>query len=62
MLKREDDNDVDDEVKSTVPSQNCATAKLSAEESLPRLGIYSSPLISAVRCEGQEIDGQRNTY
>jgi hypothetical protein len=35
MLKRGDDNndEVDDEVRTTVPSQNCATATQSTEES-----------------------------
>jgi hypothetical protein len=32
MLMRGDDDDVD-EVRTTVPSQNCATATLSTEES-----------------------------
>ncbi len=37
MLKREDnDDEVDDEVRTTVPSQNRATATLSTEESFLR--------------------------
>jgi hypothetical protein len=33
MLKRGDyDDEVDDEVRTNVPSQNCATATLSTEE------------------------------
>jgi hypothetical protein len=33
MLKKEDDGDVDDEVRTAVPWQNCVTATLSTEES-----------------------------
>jgi hypothetical protein len=38
MLKKGDDDDdeVDDEVRNTVPSQNCATATLSTEETILR--------------------------
>jgi hypothetical protein len=62
MLKRGDDvDDVYDEVRTTVPSHNHATEILSTEEPFLHTRIYSSPLISALRC-GQEMDSQDNTY
>ncbi len=32
-MRGDDDDDVDDEVRTTEPSENCATATLSTEES-----------------------------
>jgi hypothetical protein len=63
MFKREDDDgDVDDEVRTTVPSQNHATATLSTEESFLRtLYLELSPHISREVWGGQEIDGQHDT-
>ncbi len=48
MLKRGDD----DEVSSSVPTQNCVTATLSTEELSSGLSIYSSPLVSVERYGG----------
>jgi hypothetical protein len=54
----DDSDDVDDEVSTTVLSQNHATATLSTEESFLRTQYLSLPSCQ----QGQEIDGQRNTY
>jgi hypothetical protein len=52
MLKKGDDDadEFDDRVRTTVPSQNCATAIVNNPPS--GLYIYSSLLISAERCGG----------
>jgi hypothetical protein len=65
MLKEwNDGDDVDDTVRTTVQSQNHATATLSSEESFFRtLYLDFSPHIRAeVWGGGQEIDCQHNTY
>jgi hypothetical protein len=60
ILKRcHDDDDVDEEVRTTVPSQNSATATLSAQE----LSIYSSHIIhmyQPMRC-GVGAENRRKT-
>jgi hypothetical protein len=50
----DDDADDDDEVRTTVSSQSCATATLSTEELFLRTQylLYNSRHISAVRCGG----------
>jgi hypothetical protein len=66
MLKKGDnDNDqVYDEVRTTVLSQNIVTATLSTEELLLRTHLYLSPHISTEVGwgGGQEIDGQHDRY
>jgi hypothetical protein len=55
------EDDVDDDVRSTLQSQNQVTATLRIEEPFPELSIYSSPLILVWWGGGQEIDGQHDT-
>jgi hypothetical protein len=63
MLERGDDDndDVDDEVRTTVWSQNRATATQCTEESFLRTQ-YFSPLISAERCGGTGNRQSGDTY
>jgi hypothetical protein len=64
MFKKEDvDDDAndDDELRSSA-SQNHVTAALITKGFSSQDSVYISPLISAERCGGQEIDDQCNTY
>jgi hypothetical protein len=47
-----DDDEVDDEVRTTVPSQNCATETLRTEKSFLRTHYLKLSPISAERCGG----------
>jgi hypothetical protein len=62
----DDDDEVDDEVRTTLPSQNHATVTLSSEEFFLRFSIFSFPLTSAERCgrggHKIQLDGQCDTF